>query len=345
MAEIYQGWTLFDKVIICARPYERYNWSARCTEALGKQAYVVDPSNKSMLQSARRWAKWTEHGPYDVQTRQYEYVIQHEAEETTFDNEGFQLELFEAAQKSSQGGKLSFWNCRITKDGQSWIIGIAANLLLDVLKHTTVINGKVQEPLFFARCKGGVGMLSKNMPAYERAVADMTRKEDMSKGKTAKHRLGYLYETTTEKSFYAGDLWSWYEPVRAKIGYFTKVTGFRRRSKPVILKCFPSYYADRSLEYHQEHFGLWQCRAKLPARKQGQYIGALDMNAIVAAQQADIVKSACDFQAAKNRGLTMSNFITDAAVGLSASGESYEMPEAVRQAIQTLGYTIYDECK
>jgi hypothetical protein len=41
----------------------------------------------------------------------------------------------------------------------------------------------------------------------------------------------------------------------------------------------------------------------------------------------------------------MSNFITEAAVGLSASGESYDMPEAVRQAIQTLGYTIYDECK
>jgi len=41
----------------------------------------------------------------------------------------------------------------------------------------------------------------------------------------------------------------------------------------------------------------------------------------------------------------MSNFITDAAVGLSASGESYEMPEAVRHAIQTLGYTIYDDCE
>ena len=69
---------------------------------------------------------------------------------------------------------------------KSVLIGIAANLLLDVLKSTTVINGVVQEKLMFARCKGGVGMLSESMNSYKDAVNDEYQRKNKSTGKTTK---------------------------------------------------------------------------------------------------------------------------------------------------------------
>ena len=75
--------------------------------------------------------------------------------------------VIRTSENSSQGGKLSFWNCRLTKDDKTFIIGIATNLLLNVLKNNTFIDGKCQSPLMFARCKGGVGILSENMESYK----------------------------------------------------------------------------------------------------------------------------------------------------------------------------------
>ena len=60
----YQGYKLIDKIMLVCRDVSEhddsygYNSYKTCY-----QAYLVDPSNKKQLESARHWAKWTEYGP------------------------------------------------------------------------------------------------------------------------------------------------------------------------------------------------------------------------------------------------------------------------------------------
>ena len=239
MSEKYVGWQLFDKVTIVAKGYNHWVNNEYVTDGL--QGYIVDPSNKKMLESARNWGRWVEYGRY-VPGEGYPDKVEHEPEEFTFDNNGFTLELVDCAEQSSQGGKLSFWNCNITKDGHTFLVGIAANLLLDVLKHNTFIDGKCQTPLMFARCKGGVGMLSENMESYQQALNDMQLKKKVSSGKTSKHKIGHIYSTLTASDAYLADLYCWYEPIIEKHYYhswsssptYDKTVGFRKLDKPIV---------------------------------------------------------------------------------------------------------------
>ena len=125
----YKGWSLYDKVIIV----ERKGY----TEKDISQGYVVDPKNKKSLKSARGWAttyKYDEdHNPVrDADGR----MVEVEPEEFLLDNEGFKVKLSESANGSSQGGKLSFWNCIISKGDKQWLIGINAELLLHLLMQS-----------------------------------------------------------------------------------------------------------------------------------------------------------------------------------------------------------------
>ena len=265
----YAGWQLFDKVIIVAKAYHRWVNHEYITDGL--QGYVVDPSNKKMLENARYWGQWTEYGEDDPITGRRK-TIEHEPEEFTFDNNGFTLELVDCAEQSSQGGKLSFWNCKITKDGHEFIIGIAANLLLDVLKSNTFIDGKCQSPLMFARCKGGVGMLSENMESYQQALKDMQLKKKVNSDKTSKHKLGHIYNTLTQSNAYLADLYCWYELITEQRSYnswsystYDAIVGFRRLNKPVKLKWFASICGSES-KLSDFKISTWELKSKLPAR-------------------------------------------------------------------------------
>lgn len=147
-------------MIIVAKAYE--HWVDGKCEINGVQGYIVDPSNKKMLENARGWGRRIEYGEY-VEGKGYPNQVVHEPEEYIFDNNGFTLELVDSAKGSSQGGKLSFWNCNITIDGKTFLVGIAADLLLDVLKSNTIINGKCQTPLMFARCNSAVGLFETSL--------------------------------------------------------------------------------------------------------------------------------------------------------------------------------------
>ena len=117
----YVGWRVPEKVIIVAKACRHWE-NGEYTIDGTYQGYVVDAGNKEMLESARNWAKWTEYvQPYDRETRTYAAVIDHEGIEHEFDNEGFTLTLLESADGSSQGGKLSFWNCKISKGDKEFI--------------------------------------------------------------------------------------------------------------------------------------------------------------------------------------------------------------------------------
>lgn len=343
MSEAYNGWNLMDEVIIVSRGRQTYGDDKQLH--LDTQGYIVDPKNKNQLSSALQWGEWTEYGPYDYDNRCYEWKKEHEAEQETFVNDNFTLELCESANGSSQGGKLSFWNCKITApNGNQYVVGIAADLLLDVLKHNTFINGVCQSPLMFARCKGGVGMLSKNMPAYQSAINDMQRKKDMSKGKTSKHIPGHTYVTTTLNDVYLGDIYSWYEPVYKEegfgwYGHRNKLVAFKRREKPLTIHIFTNYHEDKPKlsDYVNGYIGM--TIDKLPRRREGENTVELDITLEEYVNRQN-ERNIFSLLKSKRENPKSNCWINTDMIGISASDKEYTMPADVVDAILELGYTI-----
>ena len=351
MADNYKGWKLFDKVTIVTKQIINWDYKqCRNIETGEYQGFIVDSTNKKQLETARRWGEFTHYHYEEIDGKRTctgSEVIP--PEEYTYDNKDFTLELSESAEGSSQGGKLSFWNCWITaSDGKRFLIGIAADLLLDVLKSTTVINGVVQEKLMFARCKGGVGMLSENMNSYKDALNDESTRKNNSKGKTSKHKVGYVYETLTQKNVYLGEFYRWYEPIYGEkaVSYYpyhkaNQLLGFRKLDKPVVVKWFPAYYEDESVDYYISHFGSWNLEDKLPSRKETIQMTELpDKEKCIEKIDDDFYNCYTDLIECQKKGLTRSNYINSEHVGLSTNKEEYTLPEATKIYILESGYIL-----
>ena len=135
MTEKYEGWNLYDKVIIVGKARTVWNREKYCWETQEgiQQGYLVDPKNKKQLENAERWAETVRY-EYNKELGRSEAVETVKGTVDTFDNDGFEIELLESADGSSQGGKLSFWNCKISKAGKTWIVGINADLLLSLAR-------------------------------------------------------------------------------------------------------------------------------------------------------------------------------------------------------------------
>ena len=351
MADNYKGWKLFDKVTIVAKAITYWDNKAYCWKETGEsQGFIVDSTNKKQLETARKWGIIIRYN-YEIVDGKLQctgsYAIT--PAEYTYDNKDFTLELSESAEGSSQGGKLSFWNCWITaSDGKRFLIGIAADLLLDVLKSTTVINGVVQEPLMFARCKGGVGMLCESMQSYQDALNDESARKNKSKGKTSKHKVGYVYETLTQKNVYLGDFYRWYEPIygQKKVSYYPyhvaeQLIGFRKLDKPVVVKWFPNYYEDEPVNYYIDHFGAWNLDDKLPARKEGIQLDELpDRDKAVEKIDDNFYDAYTTLIEDQKKGIKRSNYVESRHVGLSTNKDEYTLPDATRVYLLELGYII-----
>ena len=349
MADGYTGWKLFDKVTIVAKKMLAYDYKTGETTDTGNvQGYLVDPTNKKQLEAARNWGT-TYKSIYEEVDGKRQFVDKEiiESDEYTYDNDGFTLELHNSAGGSSQGGKLSFWNCWITApDGHRFLIGIAADLLLDVLKSSTIINGIVQDKLMFARCNGGVGMLSKSMDSYKNAVNDMAIKKKMSSGKTKKVIPGHIYETTTEQNIYVGKMYQWYEEVRDKrqVDYwhrYGKLIGFKRLEKPREFIFYPSYSEgkDKLSDYSA---WTWQCRNSAPARRDSGKTIEMDISmdeVVKMFEENNIHSYHRDWSTGKGYAM---NIATD-CVGLSAADDpSYTLPEEVRKVLKDYGLVVYE---
>lgn len=207
----YQGYKLIDKIILVCRDVAEHKENSARKEY---QAYLVDPSNKKQLESARSWAKWTEYGPSyldETGKRTRDYEIEHKPVEFEFDNNGFTLELRDCAGGSSQGGRLSFWNCVATKDDVSFIIGIDSDMLLELLKNATFINGKCQSPLIFITKTGRVGMTVEDSETWHQCIRDMELKNTMKRTQTSKFSFGDRISTATIDEYYLGTITKYYK--------------------------------------------------------------------------------------------------------------------------------------
>ena len=331
MSEVnYGGWSLFDKVTVVEKGGD---WSGKLELP---QGYICDSKNKKMLEAAKRWALWYEYPSDEEGNRTWENRIEHEGICHEFDNSGFVLELLDCAEDSSQGGKLSFWNCRITKDDKSWKIGIAANFLLDVLKNTTFINGVCTEPLFFARKNGRVGLLCKSMDAYKQATNDVQRKSDMKQGKTKKYVEGRTYETLTMRDVYLGCFYQWFTWETGEYNYWSRRYDkmiVKKLDKPKKIYWLASYDTERKKRTDYQ-VRSWDFVDSCPSRKPGAATVEIDgsLDEILAAHTAKL-----EFHLPKDK---ITHFYLDKTWFLNTSKDEWVWPEGMREALIANGWTI-----
>lgn len=209
MENDYKGWSIYDKItlVIKQEKFRKTNYN---------QAYVVNTKDKKQLQTAINWGTITKYHKTenDKPNDYYKEEIKPLIVET--DNTGFTICLLNSAEGSSQGGKVSFWNCLIEHEELDIhvVIGINSELLLNVLLQNDFSHGKCLNNFSFARCNGAVGLLSTNMVEYKEALKDMKTKSAKSKGKTTKWKIGHSYETLTMSNLYLGEI---YRPFEVKV--------------------------------------------------------------------------------------------------------------------------------
>ena len=307
----YQGYKLIDKImLICRDKAEREESDIYCKSNQYKnvyQAYLVDPSNKKQLESARYWAKWTEYGPSyrnDEGKWVRDYEIEHQPVEFEFDNNGFELELRDCAGGSSQGGKLSFWNCIVTKDNNKFVIGINSDMLLDLLKNATFVNGRCQSSLIFITQKGKVGMTVEGSDTYNQCVKDRELMSSLKKFQTSKFTFGDKISTATINDVYLGTITKYYDfdpgekNATWHYRYFDiSACKLTKLKKPITYHLFESLYRDRSLktildEYDSSIYSYPDVKKTCPKRT---IMGKIEMDCTEEEFKAGIMKKTYDY--------------------------------------------------
>ena len=159
------------------------------------QAYLVATGDFSKsLETAKNWARKRE---WDSENRIYTYLDTYEVYET--DNKDFEISIYDSAGGSSQGGKLSFWNCLIRKDDKEFLLGIQADSLCELLKNADFHKGVCQESVSIYRNKM-VKVARTQDVNYDKIV--------LGGKKTSKWEKGKVYRTKTMSSICLGEVYA-----------------------------------------------------------------------------------------------------------------------------------------
>lgn len=269
MSQTYNYWKLMDEVTVAIRKEENYG---------GFSGYVVESTNKEAVESAISWAEYT---PYDRETR--EYLPKVDPDVHTFKNEGFTATILDSAGGSSQGGRLSFWSCKVEKDGVEFVIGVNDAILADLIRSSTIIDGVVQEKVMFARRSGQPGLVHEKMKSYKEALADTEKRASIKAAKkTTKWELGGVYSSITQSDICLGEVWDTMETVQETVneGYWSQRTVEKlvKRKEPVKVKLWMGARDSTNnenmtefLKYHLDNEWYWISTGKPPSRaKSGQ---------------------------------------------------------------------------
>ena len=179
-----------------------------------------------------------------------------------FDNNGFSFELLDCAGGSSQGGKLSFWNCLVSKDNYKFKIGINSELLLDLLKCSSFVHGLCSDKLIFITKQGKVGMTVEGSETYRQCVKDRELLNTLKKTQTSKFCFGDLISTATINEVYLGTITKYYEfdPGERNTSYRymnhfdIRECTITKLKKPVIYHLFKSAYKTKALSEILEQY-------------------------------------------------------------------------------------------
>lgn len=221
----------------------------------GFNGYIVEHGDNKALEAAKDWAR---ERYYDRDKREYTHT--YEPAVYTFKNEGFTAKIMESASGSSQGGRLSFWQCKVEKDGVEFVIGVNDAILADLIKNSEINNGVIKEKLMFARKGGQLGLIHEKMKAYEDATADMKHKAEMKAAKkTSKWEIGGIYSSITKTDVCIGEVWDKYEEYVDQIDtgwYGRKETKLRKANKPKKVLAWISVSGYRHKETPESFTGL-----------------------------------------------------------------------------------------
>lgn len=199
----YKNWKMMDKVgvAVCSKKPETWR---------GKEqfdGFIFEAEDKNSRETAEEWAR-----RYDDRYDSTKETIVYEPNVHIFENKGFTVTILDSAGGSSQGGRLSFWKCKVEKDGVEFIVGVNDAILADVIRNSDMEKGKIKQGLMFARRGGQPGFIHEGMEAYEEATADMKHKADMkSMKKTSKWDIGGIYSSITLTDVCIGEMWDYYE--------------------------------------------------------------------------------------------------------------------------------------
>lgn len=237
MPKTYNNWKMMDKIDVAVRTKPNYS---------GFTGYVVEHGED--LDSAKDWAT-----DYDWDHEKQEKSKIYKPNMHTFENEGFTVTILDSAGGSSQGGRLSFWRCKVEKNGVEFVIGVNDSVLADLIRSSGIKQGVVKEKVMFARKSGQPGFIHEGMQSYEEAMADTERKETMKKAKkTSKWEAGGVYQSLTLTSVCLGEIFDTMEEYEVEDRHSYrwssyKRTELRKREEPVRTLAWMSVYSFEDL--------------------------------------------------------------------------------------------------
>lgn len=365
----YKGYKLLDKIILVCR--EEASREGSCGANSGNnyyQAYLVDPANNKQRESARQWARWIEYAPWvkdenDKWVRE-DYEINHEPVEFEFENNGFTLELLDCAGGSSQGGKLSFWNCLVKKDDKTFKIGINSDMLLDLLKNATFDKGVCQSKLIFITQNGKVGMTAEGSETYKQCVADRELKNTLKASQVSKFEFGDILKTTTLEEVYLGTMTKYYHfdigrnMSRYTINYDLRDCTITKLAKPIKYHMFDSAPQNAKLSglaayYKGSEYAYPDAKKSCPKRT---IDGKLELDITQEDFYNKLINKTYDFDAYLDYYLKNHNFsstritMEDYALyyflgsrGFGFGTEPFELSETLMEKIKAAGIKYVDE--
>ena len=230
----YKYWKLMEKVgvAVCSKKPEVWRGEEQF------DGYLFEVGDKNGQERAEEWAR-----RYDNKWDKDKETITYEPDVHIFDNEAFTVTILDSAGGSSQGGRLSFWKCRVEKDGVQFVVGVNDSILADLIRHSDIKDGTVQQKVMFARQGGQPGFIHKDMEAYEEATADMKKKADMkAMKKTSKWELGGVYSSITITDVCLGPVWDTLEevPDPDSRSWYSR-TKLVKREKPIEVTAWVSF--------------------------------------------------------------------------------------------------------
>ena len=251
----YQNVKIANEIIIVEKPEPYRSWvSWRKVKGQGlHQGYVVDANNKKSLENALKWAECREYdeslrptkAPYNWD-KYYASVKIIPGVEHRYQNGQFEITLCDSADNSSQSGKLSFWNCIIAcSDGKEFLVGINADILLELLLKNTFIDGKCQSKVWLGRIKGTqVGAFTENMELYEQAQKDEASRQAVAKA-DSKYVSGDIVKTLTGKDLYLGTVYQ----------YYSFEQGWRYSDRYIVV-----YKKPKLVHIYRSYYESWQTK-------------------------------------------------------------------------------------
>ena len=274
----YNYWKMMDKVGVAVCSQKQQPWRGKETF----DGYIFEADDEKARKTAEDWAT-----RYDNRYDNDKETIVHAPNVHIFDNNGFTVTVLDSAGGSSQGGRLSFWKCKVEKDGVEFIVGVNDAILADLIRNSTIIKGVIQEKVMFVRKGGQPGFIHEGMDAYAKANADMNKKAELKAAKkTTKWEIGGVYATITQKSICIGEMWDYYEEkeIQDNRSYYRKRMTLVKRDKPVKVLGWMSYSENYDgelsltpfLKRHVENGWRWFNTGKPPARAKSEQLTVSD---------------------------------------------------------------------